>query len=67
MTKHSGQFKKGADPRRHRFSRDECVKGFWAALESIAARHPDWIDSYGRHAACQFLRKRNRRRKETAE
>jgi hypothetical protein len=55
-----GQFKKGADPRRHKFSRDECVQGFWRALESIASRHPDWVDAYGRHAACKFLRKRKR-------
>lgn len=56
----AGRFKKGADPRRHKFTKDECQAGFWKALESIAARHPDWIDSYGRHAACKFLKKRRK-------
>jgi hypothetical protein len=55
-----GQFKKGHDPRRHRFSREECQAGFWRAIESIATRHPDWVDHYGRHAACKFLKKRRK-------
>jgi len=55
-----GQFKRGPDPRRHKFSRDECVAGFWRALESIIARHPDWLDSHGRHAACGFLKRKRK-------
>jgi len=54
--RHSGQFKKGHDPRRHRFTRDECVAGFWAALTSIITRYPDVIDSGGRHMAFDFLK-----------
>jgi len=38
--KNHDQFKPGHDPRLHRFTRDECVKGFWAALESIITRYP---------------------------
>jgi hypothetical protein len=41
----AGSFRKGADPRRHRFTREECVeggrRGFWAALESITVRYDD--------------------------
>jgi len=59
-----GQFRKGADPRRHRFTREECQTGFWRALESIAARFPDAVDAYGRHMTVKFLRKR---RKEKAK
>jgi hypothetical protein len=36
-----GQFKKGDDPRRHKFTREECSRGFWAAVESIVVRYPD--------------------------
>jgi hypothetical protein len=48
----SGQFKKGHDPRRHKFTKDECITGFWRALESIATRYPDAVDRSGRHMAC---------------
>lgn len=27
-----GQFRKGPDPRRHKFTREECSRGFWAAI-----------------------------------
>jgi hypothetical protein len=54
-----GQFRPGPDPRRHRFTRDECVAGFWAALTSISVRYPDAIDSSGRHMACKFLASRS--------
>ena len=30
----AGSFRKGADPRRHRFTREECSEGFWAGLAS---------------------------------
>ena len=36
-----GQFRRGHDPRRHKFTTEECQRGFWLALESIIARHPD--------------------------
>jgi hypothetical protein len=51
-----GQFRPGPDPRRHRFTRSECQRGFWAALVSIIARYPDAVDSVGRHMACDFLK-----------
>jgi hypothetical protein len=51
-----GQFRRGPDPRRHRFTRDECVKGFWNAIYSIITRYPDALDSAGRHMACDFLK-----------
>lgn len=53
-----GQFKKGHDPRRHRFTREECQAGFWKAIDSIVARHPNCLDQYGRHMAVKFLKKR---------
>jgi hypothetical protein len=51
-----GCFRPGPDPRRHRFTRDECVAGFWAAVYSNITRYPDALDSAGRHMACQFLK-----------
>jgi hypothetical protein len=57
-TPNSGQFRKGPDPRRHKFTRDECVAGFWKAIESIVARYPDAVDRNHHHMACRFLRKR---------
>ena len=53
--KNRGQFHKGADPRRHQFTRDECSAGFWAAIESIITRHPDMVTRDCRHIACYFL------------
>ena len=55
-----GRFKKGPDPRRHKFTREQCQLGFWRALESITARHPDAVDSCGRHIACYFLKRKGR-------
>ena len=54
-----GQFCKGHDPRRHRFTRAECQAGFWAALESIVARYPNATDKAGRHMACRFLKRKS--------
>lgn len=54
-------FTKGHDPRRHRFTTEECSKGFQAALESIITRHPDAIMRDGRHMACLFLRSKARK------
>ena len=57
--KNKGQFRKGPDPRRHRFTREECSRGgqigFWAMIESIIIRHPGAIMSDGRHMACNAL------------
>jgi hypothetical protein len=53
--KNRGHFKRGHDPRRHRFTRDECQAGFQAALISIITRYPDAVNSSGLHMACAFL------------
>jgi hypothetical protein len=53
-----GRFVKGQDPRRHVFTRDECSRGFWAAIESITIRYPHAIMPDGRHIAVNFLRSR---------
>lgn len=53
---YTGKFKKGYDPRRHKFTRDECSRGFWNAITSIITRHPNAIMPDGRHIACNFLR-----------
>lgn len=55
-----GRFTKGPDPRRHKFSREECQAGFQAALVSIITRHPEAVDSCGRHIACYFLKRKGR-------
>jgi len=54
-----GRFKKGPDPRRHKFTREECQAGFWRALESIITRYPDATNG-GRHMACYFLKRKAR-------
>jgi hypothetical protein len=59
-TPNPGQFRKGYDPRRHKFTTAECQAGFWRAIESIVSRHPDWLDSYGRHVAVKFLKIRRK-------
>jgi hypothetical protein len=53
---HRGRFKKGYDPRRHKFTADECSAGFWAAIESIITRYPDAIMPDGRHMVANFLK-----------
>ena len=35
-----GWFRPGDDPRRHQFTREECERGYQAAMESIARRYP---------------------------
>jgi len=55
-----GRFQKGHDPRRHKFTRDECSAGFWAAVESIVIRYPDAIMSDGRHIVVNFMKSRKR-------
>jgi hypothetical protein len=53
-----GRFQKGYDARRHKFTRDECSDGFWAAIESIAIRYPDAIinDGSHRHITANFMK-----------
>jgi len=58
MTTNPGQFRKGHDPRRHRFTREECQAGFWKAIESITARYPKAVDKSNRHMACRFLKRK---------
>jgi hypothetical protein len=53
-------FQKGADPRRHTFTRAECSAGFWAAITSIVTRHPDAIMPDGRHMVVNFLKRGGR-------
>jgi hypothetical protein len=50
-----GRFQKGYDARRHKFTQDECIDGFWAAIDSIVARYPDAVMPDGRHMVCNFL------------
>jgi hypothetical protein len=65
--RNAGQFKPGPDQRRHRFTREECQAGFWAAVTSIVLRYPDAIDSSGRHMAFDFLKAACQHNKEKAE
>lgn len=44
---------------RHKFTREECQRGFWAAIESIVTRYPDAVMPDGRHIACNFLKHKN--------
>jgi len=60
---HRGRFKPGPDPRRHKFTREECVDGFWAAIESIVNRYPDAIMPDGRHIVVNFLANQHARPK----
>lgn len=41
---------------RHVFTREECQRGFWAAIDSIISRYPNAIMADGRHMACNFLK-----------
>jgi hypothetical protein len=51
-----GWFKKGDDPRRHKFTPAECSEGFWAAIESVACRYPNAVMPDGRHITVNFLK-----------
>ncbi|HET9531372.1 MAG TPA: hypothetical protein VFQ92_13530 [Blastocatellia bacterium] len=55
QTGNRGRFRPGPDPRRHKFTRDECIEGFWAAIESIVTRYPQAILPDGRHIVVNFL------------
>src|SRR5688500_15514363 len=48
-----GRFRKGRDPRRHTFTREECSEGFWAGLASYVERGGE---------AHNFLRRKMRAR-----
>lgn len=37
---HAGRFRTGEDPRRHRFTREECCRGYEAAWQSLERRFP---------------------------
>jgi hypothetical protein len=53
-----GRFQKGYDARRHKFTKEECSDGFWAAIESIAIRYPDAVinDGSHRHITANFMK-----------
>lgn len=54
LRRYAGHFRKGHDPRRHIFTREECRAGFWAAIESIITRHPEMTNARS-HIALNFL------------
>jgi hypothetical protein len=60
--KNKGHFKKGSDPRRHKFTRDECVRGFWNAIESVTTRRPEMVNKLGTHIARNLLPALNAKR-----
>ena len=60
MANNRGQFKRGPDPRRHKFTLAECQAGFQAALVAIIKRHPEAIGKDGRHMAIKFLTKKTK-------
>ncbi len=45
----------GCHANRYKFTRSDCVKGFWAMVESVASRYPDAVDASGRHMVCNAL------------
>jgi hypothetical protein len=49
----AGSFRKGADPRHYKFTREECSEGFWAGLTS-------YVEQGGE--ARNFLRRKMRAR-----
>jgi hypothetical protein len=53
--RNAGCFRKGDDARRHKLTREECQRGFWAALESICERYPHAVTSYHAHISINFL------------
>jgi len=61
MRDSKGRFIKGNDPDRHKFTRDECITGFWNAIESIVLRHPEKIDENNNHIVIRFLKRRRKK------
>jgi hypothetical protein len=60
ISKRGRPFQKGYDARRHKFTKEECSDGFWAAVESIVTRYPDAVMSDGRHIVVNFMKSRKR-------
>jgi hypothetical protein len=46
--KYRGRFKKGYDPRRHRFTPEECSRGFWTAIAVYGVGIGDKLHRAGR-------------------
>lgn len=53
--KQQRKYPRGKHPNRYRFTREDCIRGFEAAIEAIVDRYPDAIMPDGRHMACNFL------------
>ena len=47
---------------RYKFTREDCQKGFWAAIDSIVQRHHEMLDKNGNHIAKYFLRNKGPRK-----
>lgn len=43
-----GRFRKGFDPRRHKFTREECSRGFWTAIAVWGVGMGDKLHAAGR-------------------
>lgn len=43
-----GRFRKGFDPRRHKFTREECSRGFWSAIAVWGVGMGDKLHAAGR-------------------
>jgi hypothetical protein len=43
-----GRFRKGFDPRRHVFTREECSRGFWTAISIWGVTIGDKLHAAGR-------------------
>jgi len=56
-----GRYLVGHDDTRHVFTREECRRGFWNALQSIVERYPDATYKNGDHICINFLRRGGRR------
>ncbi len=52
----SGQFKKGADPRRHQFTQEERSRGFWTAISKLGISAGEKLHAAGRWAGFQGRR-----------
>lgn len=44
----SGQFRKGADPRRHQFTQEERSRGFWTAIAKLGVSAGEKLHAAGR-------------------
>lgn len=57
--KNRGQFRKGKDPRRHKFTTQECQRGYQNAMANMLDDHPDWVCQHGAHYSHCLLRVKN--------